>query len=69
MHSRLLRMSTRVVQPDDAVFSALNVQDDSKFLSGFPWPIIFKPEKKFLLQYENATQKVFVTFEINTAEC
>jgi hypothetical protein len=23
----------------------VNIQSDSKLLSGFPWPIIFKPEK------------------------
>jgi serine/threonine protein kinase len=26
--------------------SAEKIQDDSKLLSGFPWPIIFKPEIK-----------------------
>jgi hypothetical protein len=35
-----------------------NLQCDSKLLSGFPWPIIFKPEKKIklLAEYENVTQ-------------
>jgi len=26
--------------------SSSNIQGDSKLLSGFPWPIIFKPEKQ-----------------------
>jgi hypothetical protein len=37
------------------------IQGDSKLLSGFPWPIIFKPEKnkiKLLTEYEDVTQKV-----------
>jgi len=28
-----------------------NIQDDSKLLSGFPWPIIFKPEKQSKTAY------------------
>jgi hypothetical protein len=36
-----------------------NIQNDSKLLSGFPWPIIFKPEiTKLLTEYEGVTQKV-----------
>jgi hypothetical protein len=33
---------------------------DSKLLSGFPWPVIFKPKKKIKIftEYENVTQKV-----------
>jgi hypothetical protein len=35
------------------------MQCDSEFLSGFPWPIIFKPETtKLPMEYESVTQKV-----------
>jgi hypothetical protein len=37
------------------------IQCDSKLLSGFPWPTIFKPETnktKLLTEYESVTQKV-----------
>jgi hypothetical protein len=41
-----------------------NIHDDSKLLSGFPWPIIFKSEinkLKLLMEYESATQKVLIS--------
>jgi hypothetical protein len=44
----------------------LIVQDDSKLLSGFPWPIIFKPRKnkmKLLTEYEIVTQNVSLSIE------
>jgi hypothetical protein len=40
------------------------IQSDSKLLSGFPWPIIFKSEiknKKLLKEYEIVTQKVLLS--------
>jgi hypothetical protein len=37
-------------------FSLSEVQCDSKLLSEFPWPIIFKI--KLLTEYESVTQKV-----------
>jgi hypothetical protein len=43
------------------VFNFVMVQGDSKLLSGFPWPIIFKPENntiKLLTEYESVTQRV-----------
>jgi hypothetical protein len=41
--------------------SKIKVQGDSKLLSEFPWPIIFKSETtkiKLLTEYEGVTQKV-----------
>jgi hypothetical protein len=41
---------------------AVEIQHDSKLLSGFPWPVIFRPEKnkiELLREYESVTQKVY----------
>jgi hypothetical protein len=40
------------------------IQSNSKLLSGFRWPIIFKPEKiKLMKEYESVTQKVLLLIE------
>jgi hypothetical protein len=50
------------------------VQGDSKLLSGFLWPVIFKSEskkkKKLFTEYESVTQNIhFITCRMNAAEC
>jgi hypothetical protein len=42
-------------------YYTVEVQSDSKLLSGFSWPIIFKPEEKYielLMEYESVIQKL-----------
>jgi hypothetical protein len=39
----MLRYSNRRGQ--FAGFGGIDIQDDSKLSSGFPWPIAFKPEE------------------------
>jgi hypothetical protein len=42
------------------------IRGDSKLLSGFPWPIIFKPgnnKEKLHTEYENLTQIVLLSIK------
>jgi hypothetical protein len=50
------------------------LHDDSKLLSGLPWPIILKTKKKknknkLLTEYERVTKKIFISYRINIDEC
>jgi hypothetical protein len=47
------------------------IQSDSELLSGFPWPIILKPEKIKKTAYEiwKRNSKGFIACSINTAAC
>jgi hypothetical protein len=48
----------------------LDVQDDSKLLSGFTWPIILKPETKIKIAYgiRKRNSKSFITIRINVKQ-
>jgi hypothetical protein len=51
------------------LFNCQEIQGDSKLLSGFQLPIIFKPKttRKLHAEYENVTQEVLLGDAIFTA--
>jgi hypothetical protein len=54
-------------QSGDRYVGMTKIQGDSKLLSGFSWPIIFKSEKrksKLLTEYESVTQRVLLYIEL-----
>jgi hypothetical protein len=53
--SRLLTNRSGITAP----YTVFLAQDDSKFLSEFPWPISFK----LLTEYKNVTQNVLLLVE------